>query len=216
MNPTDQIVKPGNSEDAQTGLDWFATQTDLVNSRLTGAWQCLGVLGWLCPSWAGLVDVPLQRSIFSMKHKQPPLHLWQWITALSAGANLSQVEIVQALKRLPGITPALCLSPSPLGSTLLKWNENVTNENVSPKEKCISQIGCDIKEKKTQKCSIKAFWRLSYTWQGPCPQLRALGGQSPFTPAENLPLWLGHCLSSHRDLSEPLHKSHISFHPWTN
>lgn len=136
MKPKDQIVKPGNSEDAQTGLDQFAAQTDLVNSRLAGAWQCWDgcahpdLACWLSPS-PGTSSAPFSNTsrsprflgniaapkgcavLLGVRHRQPLEHLWQWITALSVGANLWQVEIVQTLNRLPGITPTHYLSPSP-------------------------------------------------------------------------------------------------------
>lgn len=46
MKPKDQTVKPGNSEDAQTGLDQFAAQPHLV------------IQGFLVPGHAGMV-VPI-------------------------------------------------------------------------------------------------------------------------------------------------------------
>lgn len=55
-------MKLGNSKEA--GLVQFATQTELVNSRLAGAWQCVGMLEWLPTVCAHqLNSLPTQRSM---------------------------------------------------------------------------------------------------------------------------------------------------------
>lgn len=67
MKPKDQTVKPGNSEDAQTGLDQFAAQLHLVNSRFSGAWPCWdgcahpGLAWWLSPS-SGTSSAPFSNT----------------------------------------------------------------------------------------------------------------------------------------------------------